>query len=51
MSYNLYNLIKEYIVFDNIENFSKKYFIQFIEAFEDKVFDRENLVGHITVSS
>ena len=51
MSRELYKQIKNYIPFNDIEAAEKKSFLQFIEAFGDRVFSRDNLVGHVTVSS
>lgn len=42
--------LKNYKACDEVEDEERKAFIQFMEAFGDKAYDRDNLVGHISSS-
>lgn len=48
---NLYSFLESYESADNQENSERLAFLQFIKAFGEFSYTRENLIGHITVSA
>ncbi len=51
MNNTLYNSLKEYIPLDEEERLNCNSFLQFIEAFGNHIWTRDNLVGHVTSSA
>lgn len=47
----LYEEVKNHIPLDEEEKVNQESFLQFLEAFKDNIWTRDNLIGHITSSA